>query len=567
MAYENYQGNADLGVGAGIGVGSNPGSFARAEKAIDNGFESNERLQAQRLALLGDTESKIASADMAYNVNMFRQKVADRDYMFNQFLSGAAKVDDYIESDGTALAAARKEYDNAYENWSKNINDRNAAKAFKGATDKQADIAARMALRKRTKDEQEKALSAMAPGEDKDAMQANLDKWLKATDENGKPAMPTTWQKLKGFFQEDFKGQAVTTVKNVTSDDGLYTTPITLFDYEKTFDNIIKNSAEGNKAAKSNQYIHAYWDRLSPQQQEFLLQESKKETEAYLAANPDSKVTPIQAQPIGKDANGNTIYGLTDDVPNLTAKWLLLSNPATSGEQKFNDKVGKYKIDMIRAKTDAFYKKQMGGAAATKAGAYAANVRSQIAARESTEEKDAFLDELYSHNLIQQKSLIQSVGKGNTVFKNIEAQNSLPLFTLDGKNVKILQPIGGKPVYDKYSEDDDTKPAKNAKVLYYEGGHYEPSYLLNGKNTSIQEFGDIYKNFKSIQGKKWTGGFDDFLKMGIESGDFQVLLKGANGTTDQKLSRAAQMIISNSNTKKDQEGVFDIPTEDQVSDE
>ena len=52
-----YQGNADLGVGTGVGVGGPDNKdFASSDKALDNAFALNAQTQQDRLKLLADTQ-------------------------------------------------------------------------------------------------------------------------------------------------------------------------------------------------------------------------------------------------------------------------------------------------------------------------------------------------------------------------------------------------------------------------------------------------------------------------------------------------------------------------------
>ncbi len=137
------------------------------------------------------------------------------------------------------------------------------------------------------------------------------------------------------------------------------------------------------------------------------------------------------------------------------------------------------------------------------------------------------------------------------------AQNSLPMFTIDGKTVKQLAPIEGKELKDK-----------SGKVTGYEGGHYQPVYMLKGKDISSQ-LGTMYINFKKKAAEEnydWKGDFNDWIKERVEEDDIEFLMRGANGTTDRKLSLAAQRMISNQTTKKDQDEVFE-PVDGNVVDD
>lgn len=229
-------------------------------------------------------------------------------------------------------------------------------------------------------------------------------------------------------------------------------------------------------------------------------------------------------------------------------------------QAQFNKDIGAYNVNKERANSDAFYKQAMAGAANTKARAYAANLKQQMGLRKTAADQDNFLDEIYTRNILEQP-LIKGQGGNLISLAQIPADNSLPVFTLDGKTPKQLIPIGAKPVYSEDSYKDDGNGGKTLKVgsrpTHYEGGHYEPVYILNGKELNPDAISNSYLNFKKIAGANWSGSLEDYLKLQIQKNNYDVKLKGANGSTDNKLSQAAQRIISNSSTKKGQTAVFD----------
>lgn len=248
--------------------------------------------------------------------------------------------------------------------------------------------------------------------------------------------------------------------------------------------------------------------------------------------------------------NGTVL--IKETTPDFASK-LALAHIPVYDTKSIDEKSLGLLIQKERADSDAIYKRAMAANAGARTRAYVANIGQQMKLRKDQADKDAFLDDMYKRNLTQQPSLIQGLGGGGVALANINADNSLPIFTLEGKTIKQLQPIGGVPVY----ANGKSLPSKvGEKPLYFKGGHYEPVYMLNGKQIDVRTINDIYSNFKKQQGDKWQGSMDDFIKQAVDAGKFNVLLKGANGTTDEKLSRAAQQIISNLTTKKGQEPVF-----------
>jgi len=213
----------------------------------------------------------------------------------------------------------------------------------------------------------------------------------------------------------------------------------------------------------------------------------------------------------------------------------------------FNKDIGNFEVQKEKADADSFYKHALGNSALTKAGAYASNLKQQMKLRKDTADQDNFLNEIYVKNIVQQP-LIQGEGNNTASLAPINAQNSLPVYTLEGKTPVQLKPIGSKDIIDR----------KTGKVTGYTGGHYEQQYLLNDTPLNIQQLTDNYKKFQQTKfGKNWQNGLEGYLKEAVKNGLYNVNLKGANGTTNKDLSLAAQRIISNQTTKKGQTATFD----------
>lgn len=203
-----------------------------------------------------------------------------------------------------------------------------------------------------------------------------------------------------------------------------------------------------------------------------------------------------------------------------------------------------------------WYKRALGNAALKKANAYAGHMAAKVKALKDANEKEKFLDEIYNRNIIEQQKLVDSAGGSKLGLTHIQAQNSLPVFTFDGSTPKQLRPIGATDVKDDAGH-----------IVGYKGGYYRQQYVYNGKPLSVSQLWDKYSDFKDAAGSGWTGGFDEYLKEAIKNDWYDVKLIGENGATDRKLSRAAQIAISNKMTKKDQDGVFEPAPTDDISQE
>lgn len=273
----------------------------------------------------------------------------------------------------------------------------------------------------------------------------------------------------------------------------------------------------------------------------------------------------------GADPSGKILIQETPS--SFAAKHTLASiegNYVEKPKAIFDKDIAAYKINKQKADSDAFYKRAMAGAANTKARAYADNLKQQMKLRKDVADQDNFLDELWTRNLDQQKQLAEGT-KAGIQLSAIPADNSLPVFTLSGKNPIQLQPIGAKAHTD----------LKTGKFEYWEGGHYDPQYILDGKPLTGQKMSELYinyvgqanKNYKAGIAPKWEGDVNDFIKAAVKNNLIEYQLKGANGVTDRKLSNAAQRIISNASTKKGQTAIFDAngveqpPLDEQIPDD
>ena len=285
--------------------------------------------------------------------------------------------------------------------------------------------------------------------------------------------------------------------------------------------------------------------------------------------DPNTKAKSFIENVTDKEGNKSQRLLRTEEAAARMALAGISGDYVEKDQKVFNKDVAAHLIAKQKADADELYKKLMAGAAGTKARAYADNIRQQMKFRKTEQEQDDFLNEMYKRNLLQQPSLIGGVGSS---YSPIKSENSLPIFTIEGNMVKQLQPIGATPKYadDAYDASNVLKPG--AKPLYYEGGHFEPIYQLDGKNISKDQMAfdySVFKNrYKGDNGEKWKGSFDDYLKEAVNKGLYMVMLKGANGTVDEDLSRAAQRIISNTRTKKGQTEIFeDIPLDEQIPDQ
>lgn len=513
------------------------------------------------LETVNRTGEQLMMQNMAQNHTIFQQKIQDRNRMLQAIDSGDLRVPDILESDTPIVKQGLDKLDEAWASMvKKGVNDIDAQRQYKKALQEAQDNVTQAAGRKTFYDQESQALANETLPRKQAARKQNLEKVIKGG----------FWKDLTPYQQNqdlDIAGSILNTAANITEQFQDPKNPLlkgkrTTFDYGKTLDANTDNFLnDANKRYDQQQLMDAL-QSLDP----------KSFTENIKAINSRiQEYNKLKGLIPGKE-------GYVDDVkfevdpqtrkamiqekaPDFAAKYTLSrQKPFGASETVFDDKMGTFLVNKQKADTDAFYKHAMAGIAATKARAYAENIKQQMALRKGQQEKDEFLDELWTRNFTNQSSLIESKGGDKFHLKDINAEESLPIYTIENGAAKQLIPIGATPVY------DDAKK----KILYYEGGHFRPQYMMNDREIPAQDITGIYENMKKQQGDKWSGSFDDFLKMAVKNGKLRVTLKGANGTSDEELSRAAQQLISNKGTKKGQTGVFDdnqdVPQDEQIQD-
>ena len=289
-----------------------------------------------------------------------------------------------------------------------------------------------------------------------------------------------------------------------------------------------------------DQYINSMNDRL---QREYM-----EQTGGKFGTPPKIEVIV--------DANGKrAIKNAVSDFAAASVLAGINGNYKVEEPGTFNEKIAKYNVDLMKANTDAWYKRAMAGTAATKARAYADNVRSQIAARKQGQEQDEFLTDIYKKNILA-NPLTTNLPSGKVGTTVLKADESTPIWTLGSNGIPtILKPLGNdvKEITDK-----------QGNVVGYEGGDYEKQFLINGQNVSLNDLTTNYKDFIKrttpvARAKAGITSLEDYLRKQIEGNNVQVNIRGANGTTNADLNKGALLIIANKNQKKYQDLPFSEP--------
>lgn len=545
MAYDlQYTGNANLG------FGSNP---------------DVPTIATTNLKTLNDTARDIMLIDNERNILRWKQKIADRDRLNELLINNQVSPGEIRPEYQKIFDKAKDEVEKNYIQWGGNLNDTEGFRKYQDKVKQLQDVTAHA----RAKTIGLSALEQQAAKETLPWKKKKIQDFLDGQKNKGFWDQVDPYDELFSFNIDPVNKLYRTGTAITRSPDGVTTYEDVYGDYGQTLKNAQNEFVNQGETAQDMSEWYKQFDSYDPVQKRKAILAINQQLDKYnkdrgLIQGQDGYVDPIKT--VADPQNPNNPR-LAEPIQDFSAKWAL------SQQEKFLTRTPKIDYKLLTAQTareranvDAIYKQAMASTARMKAGGYLDNIKSLIKSRAKSTDADEQLDELYSRNLIQQPSLITGKGGNRVSLSPVQADNSLPVFTLKGKLPEQLIPLGGKPIYDKYDDVERTKPSKGAKVLYYEGGHYEPIYMMNGKKMDVEKIKDIYLNFKAQAGDSWQGNMDDFIKEAVKNKRFQFLLKGANGTTDEALSRAAQRAISNADTKKGQEGVFAPPTDELVPD-
>lgn len=254
------------------------------------------------------------------------------------------------------------------------------------------------------------------------------------------------------------------------------------------------------------------------------------------------------------DKNG---VRLNVDNDTLRAMYAILENPVGEQETVVDSKISKEAAEIRKLDSDRKSNEK-------KALAYVQGVKdkgrminAKISKMKTDEEKNNYLSQNWDRTPLEQKEKIATIVQGK-IFSAVPAGKSLPVYTIGEKgDVSILQPIGGKPVYDVVDDKGKPIPGKS-KLKGWQGGTYKYEYVdpKTGESIEDQILAD-FEEIKKLHPNDPSINLDEFIKANIRDKNYDYIVRGENGTTDRKTNAAAQIKISNPVTGKDETGVFE----------
>lgn len=591
-----YLGSKELGLGSNANV-----------PAIDPNANLNPIIDAGKNIMLLDAER---------NMNLFKQKIADRDKRLELFDKGQIASGNILEQDKPDYDNAKKKANDAFYKMV-DAGGINNQKAYAGYQDAVGDLQNTVTHAQ----ERYTQMGLLKQDQAKETIPSKIQDYQKHIDEQNKKGFNTfidPYQHLLDFKNDEVtthilkdamiggaitptattdktttttkggktsttqtettgqaKGKQPQAVSNIVYKDGLpYNRTIQRLSLGKMNENAISGYFEPETGAQMDMLLKKMSSQLPPYQQKDALTYLIQRAEDYNKDNGFTEGVDQDAAPVSKykkalgyDNGSGTVmpnpvtgkYDIGLSAPEFSALWTLGNHTGS-----YVSNTDTYMKDEAAQSEKTLHDRAMEGIGREKADAYANLTKFKLSTAKTAAQQNQALDDMFVRNLTEQKSLIEGLGNDKYGLIDIQADKSLPVYTIEGTKPTLLKPIGAKDIHSTQptGKNKDGSPIygnPKDKIVGYKGGHYQQEYLFNGRPLATPQIETMYRNYETGMKKKGkeAGGRDNFIRGLIANNVFNVKLTGENGSTDKQLSTAAQRIINNLDTKKGQTGVFD----------
>jgi hypothetical protein len=521
----SYTGNA------GLGVGSSDIPVTPTNPNLD---------------VINDTLRNVMLMDNQRNVQLFQQKIRDRDQLTEMIMKNQVSSGDILPEYRKHFDQAEKQAEAAFSDWGGNLNDKDGYRKYQAAIQDLRDISAHaqgktMGIRAL---EQQKAKEVLP------RKQQELKKWI--DQESAKPFWDsvTPYQQLHDFSIDDIVGD-VKPVTTVTRDakDPTISYDTTYFDYNDILRKKRNQYINDQNAADSIDQLFDKLQRLPFNQLVPTLDAMDAQLDRY---NQERGLNPGDrgyVEKIKRAGVGGQVL-INEPKTEFAAKYALSQQPQfVTRTPKFDKDIAKYGID--KAKLGLQAKKL--GIDAAKAGAYIRNlntktdkfVRDQIAVGTDV---SAQINEMIT-KARPEGIVISNAGgvKGKTEKIDALFMDELP---------QSYQSIGG-PIMALDSKGNPTGKITVGQLIPFRSSngrsYYIPKYLDNQTGEEVNKKNlptDIRQAYESAN-KKRKISIDDFFKFLQKRGDIDVIWKGQNNTAANVSSiiRSAKAINAAATTK------------------
>lgn len=537
--------NSYLG-SAALGLGSTPAIPAE-----------NANLNA-----INETGRNIQLLDHENNLNIFHQKIKDRDALYQMLDQDKVAIGKIRDEDRGIVNDAQKDANDAYYEMVKGggMTNREGMRKYKDTLDNLNNVATQAQARYKFLTEEDQAIASTPLPRYQEERKKNLDDYKK----KGFWADWTPYQQTANLDMDAIKKNSVNTPfeYNVDPDgkqspEGKYKVKGSKFDYNQTYKNLRDKYLPNSEDLYYQQQLLGKIEQLPPNEKARTVigmngQIDKYNYENGLVKGMDGYVDPVTVTPNGQIAERPTDF---------SAKWILANQPAFKTQNSELDKFNAGLEQKKQAEADKL-KIEAGklglGYAKLKEAKRINNAR---IASLPKEEQDSEISDMYTRAMQEQKGSFATIRDGKLT-SEVPAENSLPYYTIKDGKVADLKPFDSEPVY----QNPTGKTLKEkGKVLGYTGGYFKYNYITKDTDKPLKH-SEIMKAYTNYLKAVPDASFTDFIKESVKANKIDYSVEGANGSTDRKLFTAAQKKVANASQKKGQEGIFDDTETDTETD-
>lgn len=538
VSLTNYTGDA------GLGAGSNPGIPVLGNANLD---------------VINQTGRDIMLMDNQRNMELFKQKVRDRDNLNEMIATDQVATGDVLPEYMPYFEQAKKKVEDVFKTWKGNYNDTKGFGEYKKAVQDLKDISGHAQL----KTAELKKLEAQKAKEMLPRKKEDLQRWIDQQKKLGFWDPVTPYQQLHDFSMDDILS-GVTEFSKETTDpnNAIYKYDEKYVDFNDVLRNKQNQYINDMDAADSIDQLFDKVQRLGPAQLGRSIDSINAQLQKYNRDRGLVQGMPGYAENIEVvPANGTLL--IKEPKTDFAAKYALANRAAfTSRTPKFDKDIAKYGLDKERLSLQA----RKLGIDAAKAGAYIRNLDAKT--RKFLQDEQAA-----GTNVVQQyedfvNSIKPSTLKITQPSGKIERQDLIllndlpqgyqfingPVIALD----KTGKPTGGITVgkLEPFLTTKDKRP------------YYVPRYVnsLNGEEiTPKSEF--VKNTYNTWKHRGYVGTIDDMMKTLLKNGALELTLKGRNGAANYTSMYQSAKALNAAGTTKGEENIMnppaDIPDEPQ----
>lgn len=531
----SYQGNA------GLGSGSNAGIPVTASDP--------------NLTTINNTLRDILLLDNQRNVQLFQQKIRDRDQLNEMILKNQVSSGDILPEYRKFFDDAEARATKAFQEWSGNLNDKEGYRKYQAAITDLRDVASQAQAKTISLNNLEKEKSQQILPRKQQDYQIWIDR--QKAEPFWNPVVP--YQQLHDFSIDDILSgvkQFQTSVQDFNDPFGSY--DMTYVDYNDILRNKRNQYVNDRDAADSIDQFYDKIQRLAPYQLVPTLDAIDAQLEKY---NKDRGFQPGQpgyVNPIGRVMiEGKTL--IQDPKAEFAAKYALANQQSFATKTpKFDKEIAKYGLDKTKVALQA---KKLGIDAA-KAGAYIRNLDAKTkkllqdeaaAGTNVVKQYEDFINTLKPGGLylVQQG---KEKGRMDAVFMDELPEGyrfiNGPVIALDAKGKPT-----GKITVGKLEPFETSTGQKRP--------YYIPKYVdgQTGEEINVKQLPAQLEEGYRLTRERRNISREDYLKGLLKTGTLELILKGKNGAANYTSLYQSAKALNALGTSKGEENIINAPTE------